>query len=421
VRTNRFITTAAKTDATHGKAKSMRKIDLFFVAVFMAASVAATPSAQAAKVKVLHVFEGKKPGDGVTPFGAVIGDAAGNIYGTTLDGGNGNGTVFKIDSTGKETILLAFDPQVSGSSPDSSLIQDQAGNLYGVAEEGPGGAGVIYKLSPQGQQTLLHAFQLNPKRSPAVPAGGLLLDKSGNIFGATFAGGQGNCPTGCGTIYRLDTAGKLHILYEFTGGADGSRPFGQLVEDAQGNLYGIAKSGGEQTCPDRLSADPSCGTVFKLDKHRQLTVLHSFTGVTDGAVPQPGLLLDAAGDLYGTTSRGGDSKRGVAFKISKSGAFTVLHRFAAHDGAGPNGGLVMDRTGNLYGSTSRGSAHSLGTVFQLSPDGQLTVLHVFKGGLDGAVPNAGLFRDANGHLFGTTSMNLLDRRVRGGSVFELIP
>jgi uncharacterized repeat protein (TIGR03803 family) len=395
----------------------MKKLVLAIMMLAVAAAVTQTAVAQA--FKTLHQFDTKTSGEGAIPHGALLRDAAGNLYGTTLSGGSGDGTVFKIDSTGKETILFTFNLALSGSSPDTPLIQDQAGNLYGIVQEGgPRGGGLVYKLSPQGEQTILQAFQLGPKDSPVVPTGGLLMDKSGNLFGTTFSGGK--CSSGCGTVFRLDPAGKLHLLYKFTGGSDGSEPFGPLVQDAKGNLYGVARAGGNLSCPDPDFPGDGCGTVFKLAKNGALTVLHTFTGGRDGSIPHGGLAMDATGNLYGVTGVGGSHEFGTAFEISRDGRYTILHRFLRKEGTNPNGGLVLDAAGNLYGTALSNGRHNLGTVFQLSLNGQLTVLHNFGGVNDGGVPSAGLIRDAAGHLYGTTTMDVSNRRIRG-TVFELTP
>jgi uncharacterized repeat protein (TIGR03803 family) len=374
-------------------------------------------SAQVETFEPLHEFNIRSKGEGAIPHGALLRDAAGNLFGTTLAGGSGDGTVFKLDSTGQETILFTFDLALSGSSPDTPLIQDQAGNLYGIVQEGgPGGGGLVYKLSLQGEQTILHAFQLGPQNSPVVPTGGLFMDKSGNLLGTTFSGGK--CSSGCGTIFRLDPAGKLRLLHEFTGGSDGSEPFGPLVQDAKGNLYGVAHAGGNLSCPDPDFPGDGCGTVFKLAKNGQLTVLHTFAGGRDGSIPQAGLAMDAAGNLYGATRVGGNREFGIAFKISKDGKYTILHRFVRKEGTSPNGGFVLDEAGNLYGTALANGRHNLGTVFELSPDGLLTVLHNFKGDTDGGVPSAGLIRDTTGHFYGTTTRNVANQHIRG-TVFEI--
>lgn len=394
----------------------MQRQNYLCAAIFMLAVT--IPSAQAQTFIPLHDFTGGT--DGAFPQGALVRDALGNLYGTTTSGGIGDGTVYKIDSTGRETVLFTFDAFVSGITPASALIQDRAGNIYGIADGGPGGAGVVFKLSPQGNEEVLFAFQGGlTNHNPKVPTGGILLDRFGNIFGTTLFGGQGNCQLDCGTIFRLDTAGKLHVLYQFTGGADGSQPFGPMVHDADGNLYGVAQSGGDLSCPEFPRV--GCGTVFRLGKNRELTVLHTFHGGEDGASPRAGLLIDAAGNLYGAAGIGGTSKNGTVFKISSDGTYTILHQFTAQEGTTPNGALVSDEAGNLYGTAQLGGAHNLGTVFQLSPDGQLKVLHSFTGGVDGAVPFAGVIRDARGRLYGTAVKNFLIQQIQGGSVFAITP
>jgi uncharacterized repeat protein (TIGR03803 family) len=392
---------------------------LVSAAYFLLVLAVTIPSAQAQNFAVLHEFNGQA--DGANPQGKLLRDTAGNLYGTTFAGGAlGEGTVYKIDSTGQESVLFTFTATVTGGFPASALIQDQAGNLYGTADIGPGGAGVVFKISPEGQQTILFAFQGGLGRNARVPSGGLLMDKSGNLYGTTLFGGNGSCQFGCGTIYRLDTAGKLHVLYAFSGGADGSTPFGPLVPDANGNLYGVAQSGGDLACPE--FPQTGCGTVFRLARNGKLTVLHTFQGGADGAAPQPELLLDtAAGNLYGAASRGGTSENGILFKISKNGTYTILHRFnGRNDGSAPNGGLVLDEAGNLFGTAQTGGRGGDGTAFAMNPAGQVKVLHTFTADLDGAFPLGGLIRDEVGHLFGTAVQNGLIQQ-RNGDVFEIRP
>jgi uncharacterized repeat protein (TIGR03803 family) len=395
----------------------MRKRYPFRSGLFTLALAAATPLVHAQSFEVLHEFNGAT--DGANPEGALLLDQDGNLYGQSFAGGIGEGTVYKIDSTGNETILFTFDAFVSGAVPASALIRDDAGNLYGIADEGPGGAGIVYALSPTGEQTLLHAFQGGlTNRNPKVPTGGIRMDAAGNIYGTTLFGGQGLCQSGCGTIFSLDTAGTLHVLYSFAGGVDGSQPFGPLVADKNGNLYGVTQSGGDLTCAEAPQA--GCGTVFKLSRNRQLTVLHTFAGGADGAMPQPGLLLDDSGRLFGTASRGGTAENGIVFRIAPHGTYTVVHRFTGMDGSTPNGSLVRDDVGNLYGTAQSGGTRGLGTVYKMSPGGRVTVLHSFTGDLDGAFPLAGVIRDSTGHLFGTAVKNFLVNQ-QNGVAFEIRP
>jgi uncharacterized repeat protein (TIGR03803 family) len=394
----------------------MKKFVLAIMALMMAAAVAQPAAAHT--FKVLHEFNGVD--DGRNPQGKLLRDAAGNLYGTTFtDGAGSSGTVFKIDSTGREKVLFQFHVS-DGANPSSALIQDQAGNLYGTADEGPGGAGIVYKLSPEGKQTILFAFQgcLFCHR-PRVPSGALFMDQLGNLYGTTVFGGKGKCQSGCGIIYRLDPAGKLHVLYEFSGGADGSVPIGPLLPDANGNLYGVAQAGGDLACSELRRG---CGTVFRLARNGKLTVLHTFHGVADGATPEPDLLLDTtSGNLYGAASQGGISESGVVFKISSIGKYAILHRFTgANDGSSPNGGLVLDEAGNLYGTAQTGGRGKDGTAFVINPAGHLKLLHTFNAGLDGDFPQGGLIRDQAGHLYGVAVSNGLIGQ-QNGDVFEITP
>jgi uncharacterized repeat protein (TIGR03803 family) len=378
---------------------------------------ATLPLAHAQTFKVLHVFDDENRA--AEPQGSVIRDAAGNIFGTTVNAG----AVFKIGPKGKESDFFYINGGDTGIFPTGSLTQDAAGNIYGVAEGGSGGAGVVYKLSPQAKETILFAFQggLNTT-NPVEPAGGVLLGKNGDIFGAAQFGNRQVCDIGCGSIFRLDAAGVMHFLHQFTGGVDGGYPVGPLVQDAAGNLYGVTETGGDRTCPEfYFTAGTGCGIVFKIAKSGRFGVLHTFAGGADGAIPQGGLLLDKNGNLFGTAIKGGIAENGTVYEISSDGTYTVLHRFTKPEGQNPNGGLVEDETGNLFGTTQLGGNHFLGTVFELNPQGSVRVLHHFQGLADGASPLAGLFRDSAGHLYGTTVKNFLVNSVQGGGVFEVTP
>jgi uncharacterized repeat protein (TIGR03803 family) len=218
------------------------------------------------------------------------------------------------------------------------------------------------------------------------PKSSLVLDKEGNLYGtAGFGGGS----IGWGEVFKLDPAGTETVLHSFAG-SDGIDPSGGLVRDKEGNLYGTTSHGGT-----------GGGTVFHLDTTNTVTVLHTFTG-PDGAFPLADLVRDKEGNLYGTTSGGGASNFGAVFKLDRTGTETVLHSFTGPDGAYPAAGLVRDEGGNLYGTTPNGGASDQGTVFKLDTTGTETVLHSFTGP-DGANPNfAGLVRDKEGNLYGTT-------------------
>lgn len=372
--------------------------------IMLVFTVVVAPPATAQTFTVLHEFGGL---DGAFPEAPLVQDAAGNLYGTTAGGGSLTfGTVFKVDKTGTESVLLSFDI-TNGAFPTSGLLLDKAGNLYSTALEGPDGSGVAYRLTKTGEEKILYAFQGGKGSKAAVPSGNVLMDKAGNMYGAAMRGG-----IGVGVLYKINPARKLTVLYDFKDKSDGGVPQGPLVQDADGNLYGTALDNGNQLN----------GNVFKLDKNGKLTVLHTFTGGSDGRVPYGGLLMDSAGNLYGNAFAGGDSGEGTVFEITKKGVFKRLYSFTGgDDGANPIGTLVQDAEGNLYGTAADGGAFVLyGTVFKLSPAGKLTVLHAFTGGEDGASPVAGVIRDSSGTLYGTAEQNfLLDQR--DGNVFKIAP
>jgi uncharacterized repeat protein (TIGR03803 family) len=242
--------------------------------------------------------------------------------------------------------------------------------------------------------TVLHRFTSSP--DGAYPYAGLVRDAAGNLYGTTYEGGSSDLRdgvSGYGTVFKLDTSGTETVLHRFTSSPDGAYPYAGLVRDAAGNLYGTTSEGG--------SSD--YGTVFKLDTSGNETVLHNFTG-GDGSYPYAGLVRDATGNLYGTTLYGGASGVGTVFKLDTSGNETVLHNFTGGDGAYPYAGLVRDATGNLYGTTFRGGSSDYGTVFKLDTSGTETVLHSFTGYSDGSNPRGGLVMDAAGNLYGTTEM-----------------
>jgi uncharacterized repeat protein (TIGR03803 family) len=311
---------------------------------------------------VLYAFAGL---DGALPRAALIHGPNGNFYSTTWQGGAaGFGTAFRVDATGKETVLHNF----TGMGPDGGLLlagltRDAAGNFYGTASatiRQPGRWGTLFKVDPSGKGTILHTFTGKP--DGAIPVAGLIRDASGNLYGTTYFGGS----AGKGTVFKLDTASNETVLYSFTGNnGDGAQPYSGLIRDASGNLYGTTYFGG-------LAGK---GTVFKLDTAGKLTVLHSFTDRPDGASPVASLVMDASGNLYGTTGYGGATGKGTVFKLDTAGKLTVLHSFAGGlDGENPAANLIMDAKGNLYGTTLAGGpgtqcgvTNGCGTVFKLSP------------------------------------------------------
>jgi uncharacterized repeat protein (TIGR03803 family) len=311
--------------------------------------------------KVLHSFAGTP--DAEDPYAPVIHDKTGDLYGTTIYGGTagGFGTIFKLDSANKEAILYSFAGTPDGDDPYGGLVRDSKGNLYGTTIFGgtAGGFGTVFKLSFSGKLALLHSFAGTPDGED--PYGGLVRNSEGILFGTTLYGGNAG---GYGTVFKLDKASKLILLHSFSGTPDGENPHDSLVRDGDGNLYGTTIYGGQAG---------GYGTVFKISAAGKLTLLHSFSGNPDGVNPYGALVQDRSGNLYGTTFHGGTNGYGTVFKVTKAGKLTVLHSFNyAPDGANPIGGLILDKQGNLYGTTSSGGDTSCGfngcgTVFEITP------------------------------------------------------
>jgi uncharacterized repeat protein (TIGR03803 family) len=312
------------------------------------------------KETILHTFDGSAADGNIPQFG-LLRESAGNMYGTSAGGGDNNvGTVYEINAAGKETVLYKFtgNPASDGGGPAGVLALDKAGNLYGttVIGGGIGHQGTVFKVDSAGTETVLYSFTGGIDGS--APYAGVIRDAAGNLYGTTYAGGAFNQ----GTVFKLSPSGKEKVLYSFTGGADGSLPRSGLIRDSAKNLYGTTSSGGA-----------TGGNVFKLDKNGKLTVLYSFLGAADGSYPKGSLVRDAAGNLYGVTYFGGAAgcgfTCGVVFKVDPNGKETVLHTFAGSptDGGLPAAGLIRDAKGNLYGTTSSGGTSGNGIVFKLTP------------------------------------------------------
>lgn len=383
-------------------------ISLFIIvlAILVAPIALAQPT-----YSVLYSFSGGA--DGRNPFAGLTIDAQGNLYGTASYGGIqrcgqypiGCGVVFKLDAAGHYTVLHAFANPMEGYWPVAGLAMDAAGTLYGTTPYGgmciaggPPCAGTVFRLDRAGNYKVLHVF--TGKADGNYPQAGVFLDAAGNLYGTTVFGGLTFCGLGggstCGVVYKLDPAGHETVLRNLIS-VEGMQPFDSPVMDAAGNLYGTTAFGG---------APYFNGVAFKLDPAGHYTMLHTFTGGADGSGPHPGLMLDAAGNLYGGAGGGGDLSCnhpygcGVVYKLDPSGHETVLHTFTGADGAGPSG-VVLDGAGNLYGTTGGGGTYGWGVVFKLDPAGNETVLYSFTGGTDGQQPASGVVLDAAGNLYGT--------------------
>jgi uncharacterized repeat protein (TIGR03803 family) len=269
---------------------------------------------------------------------------------------------------------------------------DSAGNLFGTAGGGLQGGGVVYAITASGEEKILYNFKVN-KVDGDGPVAGLVRDREGNFYGETVGGG----PNNDGTVYKLTPAGKETVLYSFQGGSDGYTPYGAPVIDSQGNLYGTTWKGGPN----------HAGTVFKLTPAGVKTILYGFAGKPrDGQYPYAGLVMDSAGNLYGTTGYGGANDFGTVFEITATGAEKILYSFKGgeYDGQLPAASLILDSRGNLYGTTSEDANFigPFGTVFEITPQGKEIILHKFTNDPDGYNPVANVIMDSAGNLYGTT-------------------
>ena len=378
-----------------------------FVVAIGCALLAFTLPTSAQTLTVLYQFQASP--DGQLPFAGLTRDSAGDFVGTTKSGGTVQaGTVYKIDAQGNETILYSFQGTPDGSEPTDALITDKQGNFYGTTSYGGANyLGTVFKLTPTGEETVLHSFA-GPDGN--TPYAALVMDAHGNLYGTTFWGGTSTaCSTGCGTVFEIQPNGTETVIHSFQGGAsDGVSPNG-LTIDAKGNLYGTAQQASGQGC--------ACGIVFKLSKNSSgiwtETILHTFTGApADGHDPQAAVIVDAKGNLYGTTEYGGRWDWGTIFKITPSGEESLIFSFNLKTtGGGLNTPLVQNAAGDFFGTTLWGPVKArckgdegCGTVFEVSPRGALLMQYAFSAGGDGNAPqsNGPLLLGSDGSLYGTS-------------------
>ena len=328
--------------------------------------------------------------EGAMPFLGLMFDGSGNFYGTAAQGGASNkGTAYKITPAGAFTLLHSFGTGSDGALPRSGLVSDNAGNFYGTTFNGGGAydSGTVYKMTSSGLVTVLQSFGGG---NGLYPTAALAHDGGGNFYGTTAGGGN----NGLGTVYKITSSGDFNLVYSFEIGRDGNYPYAGLVHDGAGNFYGTTSSGGTA----------NKGTVYKVTSAGIYTQLHSFVGGSDGDYPYAGLVADGAGNFYGTTANGGANNQGTVYKMTSAGVVSVIHSFAAaSDGANPYAALVLDSAGNLYGTSSTGAANNSGSVFKLTSTRVFSVLHSFGAAGDGANPSeAALVPDEAGNLYGVT-------------------
>ena len=417
----------------------------------LAASLTMASSAQAQTFQVIHRFTGGA--GGYYPSAGIVSDRAGNLYGGAAYGGNytsscnyvgsqtGCGVVYRMSRHGSDwifNILSSFDG-ANGYNPGQLIRVAPDGSLYTTTVYGgPGdcqyfspGCGTIFRLQPPATFcsavscpcTVDDLYQFQNRADGAFPqAGNLTLDSAGNIYGTTYVGGLYDA----GTVYELSrtTNGWTKtVLYNFIGSSAGGNPGGGVVFDSAGNLYGVTFLGG---------VDGYSGVVYELTHSESgwtETVLHIFQPQTDGSGPAGNLVMDASGNLYGTTADDGPNGGGTVWELSPGSggwSFSVLYSFTGEGAGGPAGGLLMDSSGNLYGTTAGHGAHNQGNVFKLSPANggwNYTSLYDFSGGSDGGQPFSGLSMDSSGNLFGVTTYGGLVQNCTSGCgvVWKITP
>jgi uncharacterized repeat protein (TIGR03803 family) len=328
--------------------------------------------------------------EGMTPSAGLIQGSDGHFYGTTAGGGNGFGTIYKVTSTGAITTLHLF-KDADGNRPESSLVQGFDGNFYGTTRlGGASGKGVVFKFNPLNDTltVLLHFNTTNGQD----PAGGLVQGNDGNLYGTTSYGGLTGCGSTCGTIFRISPTGVFATLVKFNK-TNGATPKAGLTKGSNGRLYGTTSRGGVY---DR-------GTVFSFDPFgTSVTTLHSFN-MTEGLMPESGLIQAPDGFFYGTANLGGAFNKGTVYRISATGGLVALYSFAGPEGGNPRANLVRASDGRLYGVTSSGGTYSKGTVFSMTTSGVVTALRSLTAA-DGSTSYGALLEGSTGMLFGTTSV-----------------
>jgi uncharacterized repeat protein (TIGR03803 family) len=398
-------------------------------------AVALAPDATASSEHVYRDFKYSAAGAGIEPVAGVVRDAQGNVYGATAYGGAANsGIVYRITADSQYSVLYSFTGGADGSTPVGGLIFDGFGNLYGTTSKGGLNYGTVFELSPPppGKKawtlTTLHSFQAGA--DGAFPQGRVMFDFFGHLYGTTMQGGTSDY----GTVFELTPGGPETVIYSFKGAGDGRYPMGGLTADASGNLFGTASQTGAT----------GLGVIFEL--HAQggswlESVVHNFAGQPgDGDTPLGDLAIDANGNFYGTTSKGGADNLGTVFELVPPhiyglsrgharnlpihfGSWTVyvLHSFSGSDGAGPISGVAVDAASNIYGTTPFGGALGHGAAYKVGASGlSYTVLHSFANASDGGAPEGDVLLDSAGGVWGTTASGAFGVND-GGVVFRITP
>ena len=420
------------------------------MAVMAAALGASMPSGALAASSAQTIFSFGIGPQGAKPRSGLVMDHAGALYGTTSAGGNtsdcfrvpGCGVVFQMtpppagQSTATENVLYTFTGGADGSAPYGGLLMDSTGALYGTTSQGgANGYGVVFKLTPPAQgsttwtETTLFSFGNGP--DGATPLGALVQDSGGALYGTTAAGGA----SGLGVVFRLappkgkGAGWRETVLHPFHGRNDGGAPVAGLAIDSAGVLYGSTPGYGAHGFGVAFALSPPAAGK----KAWTETVLHAFTNGPDGSYPQGSFILDQAGALYGATSNSGTNATGlgIVFKLipARTGKvrwhervlfdFESFQSSAAH----PIGPLAMDSAGALYGTSVAGGAGQMGVLYKLVPPAGGSGLwtesepeQFYGNGFDGAQPMGGVVVDPAGTLYGTTYVG---GKNFYGAVFEV--
>ena len=386
------------------------------IAIVLALTLTLIQSAKAQTYTVLFNFSGQ---NGAYPEAGLTMDRAGNLYGTTYEGGSSNrGTVFKLVRRGAGWVLsplYSFTGRTDGDAPIARVVFGPNGTLYGTTEFGGRncgeGCGVVFNLRPPATtcnaslcawtETVLYSF--SGSADGANPGyGDLTFDAGGDIYGTTYFGGN----NAQGVVYKLTPSNGSwteSAIHTFSGTSDGELPYSSVVFDTAGNLYGTTFAGGAQ----------GYGTIYQLTPSGAgwaENTLYSFQSATDGGSPFGGVVVDPAGNLYGATNSGGPGNGGTVYKMTSSNgnwSYDMLYSFtSAAYLPGAYDSLTMDAAGNLYGTTAKAGAYGYGSIFKLMPSNggwSETDLYDFPGDGAGAVPYGSVLIDAGGNLYGTAS------------------
>ena len=353
---------------------------------------------QPATLSALIPFDGI---DGANPYGTPVITSNGTLIGATTSGPSNEGTIYAVAGPGFIATNANLD-SARGSLPYGGLVMDSSGNLFGTAVAGgASGDGTVYELAFNGTLSTLASFSDD---DGIGPFDNLLLDNNGNLFGTTSGGGAHFD----GGVFEIVAGSHAITLLASFDGDDGAQPYGGLVMDSSGNLFGATTVGGAS----------NVGTVYKIVAGSgAITPLASFD-TTNGAHPYDTLTIDSSGNLFGNTKSGGAFGDGTVFEVVKgSGVITSLASFNGANGSAPYGGLLMDANGNLFGTTTGGGANGDGTIFEVAFGANTIITLASFNGANGSNVNSGLVMDASGNLFGAATNG--GNETDGGTVFEL--